>query len=270
MLKKFFITIGIICVLCLVSVSLYLMLKERNVIVLAYHKVVPKEIKEKYYKDDPWIDTTERFEKQMKFLYDHNYESLSMDEYEKWRNKKRDISLKTVMITIDDGDIETYYEIMPILKKYNLKGTYFAIGESIKDSSEKYDPSRKQFLNKELIEKIKQEYPNLEIQSHSYGMHNRNNNVPYVFDMSKEEIEKDFDNMKEIDDEIDVYCYPYGLHTDTILEVLEEKKYRMAFKLDKSGISKISDNKYLIPRVGVNYDTSFANFKKWLIKAIIL
>ena len=44
----------------------------------------------------------------------------------------------------------------------------------------------------------------------------------------------------------------------------------MAFKLDKSGISTRNDNKYLIKRVGVNYDTSFQNFKKWLLKGIIL
>lgn len=268
MRKKTLMTFIIIAIVGVISILLYLTLKPQKVIVFAYHKVVPLEIKNKYYKDDPWIDTTERFEEQMKYLYDNNYKTISMDEYYSWRNSKKKLPMKTVMITIDDGDIETYYEILPILKKYNFKATYFMIGENVKEISEKYKPEKKQFLGKDLIGEIESTYPNLELQSHSYGMHNRINNIPYVVNMDKDAILEDFDKMDYL--KTDVYCYPYGIHTDTILEVLKEKKYKMAFKLDKSGISQKSDNPYLIPRVGVNYDTSFNNFKKWLIKQIIL
>lgn len=267
MKKKILIAIVALVVVGVIGILLYLNLKERKVVVLAYHKVVPSEIKEKYYKDDPWIDTTERFEKQMKYLHDMGYTTLSMDEYEDWRNGKKKIPLRTVMVTIDDGDVETYYEMMPILKKYNLKATYFMIGEKVQKITDKYDSSKKQFLGSDLIEKAKKDYPNVELQSHSYGMHNRNGNVPYVLSMSKEQIADDFDKMKFLN--TDVYCYPYGVHNDKILEVLKEKKYRMAFKLDKSGVSTKEDNKYLIQRVGVNYDTSFLNFQKWLLKGII-
>ena len=55
-----------------------------------------------------------------------------------------------------------------------------------------------------------------------------------------------------------------------ILKVLKEKNYRMAFKLDKSGLSRKSDNKYLIERVGINSKTSFNTFKRWLLKEIIM
>ena len=99
-------------------------------------------------------------------------------------------------------------------------------------------------------------------------MHNESDGIPYVLSMTKEEISNDFEKMKFLN--TDIFCYPYGVHSETLLKVLEEKKYRMAFKLDKSGISTRSDNKYLIKRVGVNYDTSFQNFKKWLLKGIIL
>lgn len=268
MKKKILIIMAILIILMVIGVTLYLNFKERKIIVLAYHKVVPNEIKEKYYKDDPWIDTTERFEKQMKYLHDMGYTTLSMDEYEDWRDGKKNFPLKTVMITIDDGDVETYYEMMPILKKYGLKATYFMIGEKVQEKTEKYNSKEKQFLGKDLIEKAKKEYPNVELQSHSYGMHNRNGNVPYVLSMSEEEISADFDKMSFLN--TDVYCYPYGVHNDEILSVLKEKKYRMAFKLDKSGISTRKDNKYLIQRVGVNYDTSFINFQKWLLKSIIM
>ena len=267
-MKKTIIVIAIIFVIFVVGILLYLGVKEKKVVVLAYHKVVPSEIKKKNYNDNPWVDTTERFEKQMKYLHDMGYTTLSMDEYEDWRNRKKKIPLRTVMITIDDGDVETYYEMMPILKKYNLKATYFVIGEKVHKTTEKYDPSKKQFVGIDIIESAKKEYPNIELQSHSYSMHNESDGIPYVLSMTKEEISNDFEKMKFLN--TDIFCYPYGVHSETLLKVLEEKKYRMAFKLDKSGISTRSDNKYLIKRVGVNYDTSFQNFKKWLLKGIIL
>lgn len=145
-MKKTIIVIAIIFVIFIVGILLYLGVKVKKVVVLAYHKVVPSEIKEKNYNDNPWVDTTERFEKQMKYLHDMGYTTLSMDEYEDWRNGKKKIPLRTVMITIDDGDVETYYEMMPILKKYNLKATYFVIGEKVHKTTEKYDPSKKQFV----------------------------------------------------------------------------------------------------------------------------
>lgn len=267
MKKKFILISLLLIVLIGLGGTYYLMFKERKVIVFAYHKIVPQEIKELYYNDNVWVDTTERFEEQMKYLYENGYTTLSMNEYEDWRKGKMNIPLKTVMITIDDGDIETYYEMMPILKKYKFKATYFMIGEKVQEVSELYDNTTQQFLGLDLINKIKKEYPNLEIQSHSYYMHNRIENIPYVVNMSKEQIDNDFEKMEFLD--TDIYCYPYGVHTNTILDVLEEKKYRIAFKLDKSGISTREDDKFLIQRVGINNETSFTSFKKWLLKAII-
>ena len=267
MKKKVFLIFGAVFLLGAIATVLYLNLKERKIIVFAYHKVVPNEIKEKYNKNNPWIDTTERFEEQMKYLYEHGYKTLSMNEYEAWRKGKKKFPIKTVMITIDDGDIETYYEMLPILKKYNMKATSFVIGEHITETAEAYEPYKQQFLGKDLIRKIRKEYPNLEIQSHSFHMHNRNGSTPYVMSLSKEEIEEDFNKMKQF--ETNVYCYPYGVHNDQILAVLKNKNYRMAFKLSKAGLSRKSDNPYLIERIGINYETKFETFKKWLLKQII-
>jgi peptidoglycan/xylan/chitin deacetylase (PgdA/CDA1 family) len=265
-LKVLFITFGIL--FAILMVVCYLNFKERKIIVFAYHKVVPQEIKEEYYKNNKWVDTTERFEQQMRFLHDKGYTTLSMNQYEEWRNTKKRLPIKTVVITIDDGDIETYYEMLPILKKYNFKATAFVIGEQVKESSEVYSSKKQQFLGLDLINKIRQEYPNLEIQSHSYRMHNKRNGVPYVIDMSREQIENDFDKMKFLN--TDIYCYPYGVYTNNLLSILKDKNYRMAFTLNRSGMSRKKDNKYLINRVSINYDTSFLDFKKWLIKQILL
>lgn len=263
-MKKKLAIILLIIILIFLSGCLYINVKERKIIILAYHKVVPEEIKNEYYSDNKWVDTTENFEKQMKYLYDNNYKTISMDEYKNWRNTNKKYPIKTVMITIDDGDIQTYYEMKPILEKYNFKATAFIIGEKINEKSEEYNPKIQQFIGLDLIEKSKKEYPNLEFHSHSYGLHK----IISDEELTKKYILEDFNKMDIYD--TDVYCYPYGKGNETVHEVLEEKNYSMAFMLDKSGISRKSDDKYLIPRVGINNETSFSTFKKWLLKQYIM
>lgn len=268
-MKKIAVSILIAIFLIIIALVLYINLKERKIIVFAYHKIVPNEIKEKYYSDNIWVDTTENFERQMKFLYDNNYKTLSMKEYKEWRDTDKKYPIKTVMITIDDGDIETYYEIKPILEKYNLKATAFIIGEKVEETSEEYNPKKQQFLGRDLIEKSKQEYPDLEFHSHSYGLHqNDEMGSPIGFKMTKNEISEDFNKMKAYN--TNIYCYPYGKGNEIVHEVLEEQQYEMAFMLDKSKISRKSDQKYLISRVGINSETSFTMFKKWLLKQYIM
>lgn len=249
--------------LFIVCSCLYFSFKERKIAIFAYHKIVPQEIKNEYYKDNKWVDTVERFEEQMKYLYENNYKTISMSEFENWRNTDKRYPIKTVMITIDDGDLGIYYEILPILKKYNFKATMFIIGDKINDVSEEYNPKKQQFIGRDLLDYIKKEYPNLEIQSHSFSLHN-----PDAKDLSFEEVKKDFIKMREF--ETDIFCYPYGVDSEKIKQGLKENNYRMSFMLDKSNLSSKNDDKYKISRIGINYDTSFSNFKKWLIKQFIM
>ena len=261
-MKKLMILI-LTSILLIVGICIYFNFKERKIAIFAYHKIVPQEIKNEYYKDNKWVDTVERFEEQMKYLYENNYKTISMSEFENWRNTDKKYPIKTVMITIDDGDLGIYYEILPILKKYNFKATMFIIGNKINDVSEEYNPAKQQFIGRDLLESIKKEYPNLEIHSHSFDLHNLNTK-----DLSLEEVKNDFIKMQKF--ETNIFCYPYGASSKKIKQVLEENNYKMAFTLDKSNLSSKKNDKYEISRIGINYETSFLNFKKWLIKQFIM
>lgn len=131
--------------------------KSSMMVVLAYHRIVKTEIKQKYYKNNQWVNDLTKFEEQMEYLYNSGYTTLSMDEYYDWYLGKTEYDTsKTCLITIDDGDIENYYNVIPVLKKYNFKATVFVIGSTIKDSVE-WDEANpeQQFLTTELIEKNK-------------------------------------------------------------------------------------------------------------------
>lgn len=265
--KNILVVVGFVGIIIII---VYLTNSSKNMLVLTYHKIVPKEVKEKYYRDNKWIDTTEHFYEQMNFLYEHNYKTLSMKEYKNWRDTGKKYSPKTVLITFDDGDLDIYYEVLPILKKFNFKATCFIIGEYVDAVSFEYDSTKQQFLGKDLIDKISEEFPNLEFQSHSYGLHRNTNNLqPIVDSLDIVEIENDFKNMDKLDIDMNVFSYPYGNDNENIKMFLDKYDYDMAFLLDKSRLSSKEDNSYSIPRVGISYETTFKDFKKWLLKAIL-
>ena len=62
----------------------------------------------------------EDFKEQTQYLYEHDYKTLSMDEYYDWYKGKRTRKKMSIVLTIDDGDYELYYLVTPVLKRYGF------------------------------------------------------------------------------------------------------------------------------------------------------
>ena len=133
-----------------------------KIAVLTFHRVAEHDIKEKIFKDNEWVNDMEIFEQQMQYLYDNGYETLSSDEFYCWYKKECEFSKKTVLLTFDDGDAELYYNVLPILQKFNFKATAFIIGEYVKDITAPFDGITKNYIGRDLINEIQVVYPNIE------------------------------------------------------------------------------------------------------------
>lgn len=232
--------------------DIYIINNENRIPIFAYHRIVPKKSKEEYFKNDQWVQSVDDFEKQMKFLSDNNFKTISMDQFYCWYKGDCIFDTKTVMITIDDGNSEDYYFIYPILKKYNLKATSFVVGSRIKSEEIKeYNPDKRSFLTKEMIEEIESGYPNFDIQSHTYNMHTKGkNNKGIMLSMAKSKIKNDFDlngkgNYKYI-------ASPYGEFNNAFIEEAKEHGYNMAFTFGPYDYAKKTDPQYAIPRIKMN------------------
>ena len=69
----------------------------------------------------------EDFDAQMKFLVDNGYNFITPSELlDSWDNGSS-LPVKPIIITFDDGYIDTYKNVYPILQKYNAKITLFVI-----------------------------------------------------------------------------------------------------------------------------------------------
>lgn len=99
--------------------------------VLMFHSIGCEN--ENWYRK--WLSVSlDHFEAFCKFLVKENYKTVFLEE---WYNTSTDPnyqSSKQVVLTFDDGYLDNWVYVYPILKKYNLKGTIFVNPEFIDDS----------------------------------------------------------------------------------------------------------------------------------------
>lgn len=75
--------------------------------------------------------TVEQFDAQMKYLVDDGYSVITPDELlDSWEGKS-ELPSKPVVITFDDGNVDNYKNVYPVLKKYNLRATMFVITDNV-------------------------------------------------------------------------------------------------------------------------------------------
>ena len=116
--------------------------------------------------------TPDTFEKQMKFLKDNDYHTVTVQQLIDYVYYGGSLPENPVCVTFDDGYLSTYEYAYPILKKYGLNATVYAIGASI---------GHDRFYGNTLFEIV----PHfnfaqaremiasgvVDVQSHTYGMH---------------------------------------------------------------------------------------------------
>lgn len=96
-----------------------------KVFVIMYHFVKSKNDKNvKYFN---YLDK-DKFYKQIKYLK-KNYEIIDPLNKEKYLKKK---NKKLCWLTFDDGYIDHYHNVLPILNKFNLKGSFFPVIKTLK------------------------------------------------------------------------------------------------------------------------------------------
>ncbi|WP_249029653.1 polysaccharide deacetylase family protein [Tannockella kyphosi] len=215
----------------------YIMYQRTGLPVVGYHSVVSDELKESDYSDDPYTISVSTFTQQMQYLYDQGYQTLTMEEVADYYYHDADIPSKSVVITIDDGHIDTYTVIKPILEKYGFVATAFVIGSKVDSVSSNYT-----YLTSDMLE----ENDTIAYYSHTYDLHHRDqDDNAYVTVLSKEDLLIDYQSQIVSND---YFAYPYGISSELCKEVLEEQGTILAFSYNQFHSLKSSDDAYDLPR----------------------
>lgn len=224
--------------------------------VIGFHHIAPDEIAEKRFPHNMWVTKLSTFEEEMKYLYEHGYHTLSLQEVYDWKHGNKQIDEKSVVLTFDDGFLSSIHYAEPILQKYGFQGSVFAIASEIREHGP-YDDQVRQHAS---LEDIKQS--SLAFYSHTYDLHHKAGGFA-VDQKSKEEIEADIKKNNQLVSS-EFLAYPYGRYNDKIISVLKENKTKLAFGFNENRKAKLSDSDYRLPRFCVNRYTSLAAFQAML------
>ena len=226
--------------------------------ILSYHNFMTQKEKKQYAPNDKYTITIEQFEEQLKWLKENGYYTINLETFNDWYNNKLELDDKAIIIVIDDGNISSYKYAIPILEKYDFKATIFVITKRITNYGQNWDPKKNKFLNKEMIEDIRQNHPLISLESHFYSLHHKN------ADLSYENVLKDINNSQKVI-ESKYFAYPFGKYSDGAIKALKDSKINLAFTFNQS-LKKATrkDNKYAINRININSTINIRQFQNIL------
>ncbi len=217
--------------------------KNKDIKFIYYHDVVSKD-GYSYQKIE-----VNKFKKQMKYLVNNGYKTLTFDELNKdeiYGSKNKE---KKVLITFDDGWLSNYDTVFPIMKELNLKFNIFlevgAIGE------------KQNYLTWDMINEM------ADSGLVGFGAHTFNHIDARLINQSNVDVEI-LESNKIIFNETGLnvkdFCFPYGYYDNKIIDYLDELNiYKRLYTSDGRKLSK-KNNVDIIGRVGIENEDEEKSF----------
>ncbi|MGB2994080.1 MAG: polysaccharide deacetylase family protein [Paenisporosarcina sp.] len=238
--------------------------------ILMYHRIIEKsEIQERHYINgeiNSMIVLKEDFEKQMDYLYENDYVTLTLQELYLYLTYKIDIPEKSVVLTFDDGYKDNFVEAYPILKKRDFNAVNFIITGSITKRVYPFTPEHVQYFSLKELNKGSDVF---EYQSHTYSYHrreknNHNQSESFLYSKTNEQVFEDIKiSVHHLNGENLAFAYPYGEYLPSTIEIVKDLGFKMAFTVENR-VATREDHIYEIPRYSVLYNTTFKEFKEYV------
>lgn len=127
-----------------------------------------------HFDDDPQTEATmtiRLFEEHMRTLKEAGYETVHLQQLVDYVEKGIELPEKPIVITMDDGYLSNYEQAFEVMKELDIKTTLFAIGSSI--GKDHYKDTDYEIIEHYDFEQAKEMIDSglVEIQSHSYDLH---------------------------------------------------------------------------------------------------
>ena len=226
--------------------------------ILAYHQVND-------FDKNQLTVTVEDFDAQMKFLVDSGYTFITPDDVvNAWDSDSDEVKLpeKPIIITFDDGYVDMYKNVYPILQKYNIKATLFAITDYLNLYPNYLTWAQARELQSSGL---------VDIESHTLS--HANLIEPRI---STNELRNQLWGSKQaiewyLKKPANFIAYPGGLYTQEVEDMTQDIGYRAAFTVDY-GLAHQLPQHYVLPRIPIFGNNSYPmlRFKMRLLGAPII
>ena len=197
------------------------------------------------------------FEKQLSYIKKKGFETVFLSEA--ILNYPKEKVGRKIILTFDDGYTDNFTTVLPLLRKYGFKATFFIPIGKIGGQMTTSDGVTLSIMDMEQIEQIaKEEREIIELLPHTVSH-------PDLSILPKEDVHKELVESKGFIENITgkhatLLAYPKGRYNSAVVDAAKESGYKGAVTV-KKGVYNLLTNKYEIPRNSIDKETSFAEFK---------
>ena len=217
--------------------------------ILCYHNLGP-ESKGRLLLGAP------QFEQQMRYLKEQGYRVVSMSQFIEWMQLKRQMPMRSVVLTFDDGykAFKTYAQ--PILKELGFTATLFVYTD--------YIGAGRNALSWDELKTLAAEGVDVQAHSKSHGNLRRaqgENDQQYSRRMEAELSEPLKQFQRNLGRPVTLLAYPYGSTDDGVVAKVKEYGYMAAFTVRRQG-SPVFVQTFRVNRSQVYSEMSLEEFAK--------
>ncbi len=207
--------------------------------IIMYHSVLDRPSRLGTYVISP-----QELENDLKYLHDRGFETVTVSDLTAYVDLGIPLPEKPVMLTFDDGFLNTMTSAAPLLEKYSYKAVVSVVGAFSEQSTIEADPNPNYaYLTWEQMREVS-ENGTLEIQSHSYNMHGADGRAG----LRAEHGESEEENLQAVKDDLlkmqlelsersgvtaTAFAYPFGYYKDIHIPLLEELGFRVTFTCEE-------------------------------------
>ena len=215
--------------------------------ILLYHRIDYSETDSRYYV------TPEKFEDQMKLLHDWEYTSITTEMLVKAITEGAELPPRPVLITLDDGNLDSYTNAFPIMQKYGFTGVLYLVYNFV--GTEKY-------MNREQA--LEMASAGWEVGSHSLN-HFDLKEIPPA--QQRNEIVESRELLEKLlGIPVQTFAYPFGSKTDVAFDYVHGARYIAAMGADGFTADQGLGNLFSLQRSeikGTEDAKSFIRFLPW-------
>ena len=192
---------------------------------------------------------------QMNYLRDHGYHPITMQELYDYVTKGAPLPEKPVCITFDDGYLDSYTIVYPLMREYGFPWTLFLITDDVgKPYNRMTWDQLREMANSHTVT----------IANHTLS-HPKLHNLATRAEKEKEIVEANKALKYQLGVDNVWLAYPYGDYDDEVIDICKKVGIKMAVTTD-AGRVHVGSFPYDLKRAYIGNDISIARFSERLNK----
>ncbi|MCL6473407.1 MAG: polysaccharide deacetylase family protein [Firmicutes bacterium] len=223
----------------------------KSIPVLMYHCVNDKTLFKNDIERSLTIETR-AFVEQLDWLKENGYHIVSLDDAYDAMTIGKKLPEKPVVLTFDDGNPDSYFNVYPILSRRNISGTFFIKVKEVENGQ-----------GLDWLKVTEMAHAGMLIESHT--MTHANLTIKTSDEMTYE-LQKSRSLIWERTGHVARFlAYPFGRYDSRTIEGVKQAGYQAAFTT-QPGFWKPRDNLFALKRVRVSHGETIQAFASSLAK----